>query len=106
MLGCKVVSAQCITYTYDNLGNRIARAGNCPNPSPGQVTIRYYLAKGQEANIDFVNVAGVVVLVKTLVGEEEWQEDKTDLSTMPNGVYTLRWKSKGKQITKKLLIAK
>lgn len=28
-LGCNFASAQCITYTYDNLGNRIARAGNC-----------------------------------------------------------------------------
>ncbi|MDF7820199.1 RICIN domain-containing protein [Runella sp. MFBS21] len=77
-----------------------------PNPSTGQVTVRYYLAKGHQASLDFVNVAGMVVAAKNFIGEGGWQEDKTDLSKVPSGTYTLRWQSEGKQVTKKLLIVK
>lgn len=36
----------------------------------------------------------------------DYKEDKTDLSKVPSGTYTLRWQSESQQVTKKLLIVK
>jgi hypothetical protein len=77
-----------------------------PNPNQGKVNLRYYLAKGEKANLTFVNVGGNIITQKTLVGEGVWKQDQTDLTSQPSGTYSLRFEAEGKLITRKFLIVK
>lgn len=77
-----------------------------PNPSDGKITLRYELEKGKKARLQFTNLTGSVITQKTLVGEGGWQQDQTDLSHQPNGVYLLRFEADKRTITRKFTIVK
>ncbi|WP_428667135.1 M4 family metallopeptidase [Runella sp.] len=77
-----------------------------PNPTDGMVTVKYQLAKGKKASLQFINMSGQVLVQKALLGEGGWQQDQTDLSSQPEGTYSVRLESDKQVFTRKFSIIK
>ncbi|MFN4147391.1 MAG: T9SS type A sorting domain-containing protein, partial [Runella sp.] len=77
-----------------------------PNPSGGVVVVRYYLEAGQVAKLAFSDAGGRVWHEREVKGQGRWATETTDLSWLPNGVYTLLFENSRRRVSRKLVIAK
>jgi hypothetical protein len=59
-----------------------------PNPSTGQVTLKYTLDQGEYGKVEILSVTGVMVSSVPLNGKT--QEQALDLSMLDNGIYFVR----------------
>jgi len=78
-----------------------------PNPSRGQMVVKYQLPKASNVQLQVYNVAGQ--LVKTVNEGQKpagYHQKKNNDNTMANGIYFYQLKSGNFSATKKLLIVK
>lgn len=76
-----------------------------PNPNNGEFEVGFYLASGSEGKLSVVDMEGVTVKERKIIGRGNHKE-KVSLSDSPSGTYLVRIRKGNGQEVKKVLVVR
>jgi hypothetical protein len=86
-------------------GNGLSIDQNAPNPASGLTRLDYFLPTSGSTSIELFSVTGQKVFSKALSGQEHGNHAAMiDVTTLPNGVYTVVLSSNGARVTRSMTV--
>jgi hypothetical protein len=86
-------------------GNGLSIDQNAPNPASGVTRLDYFLPTSGSTSIELFSVTGQKVFSKAINGQEHGNHAAMiDVSTLPNGVYTVVLSSNGARVTRSMTV--
>ena len=103
-----IIQKNTITQIGDNIISKNTDLSIYPNPSSGDLTIKYDVAQRSNVKIDIYDIKGI--LIKTIIDTQNQHTGKyqipVNLTELPSGIYIVNLINNEKRFSEKLVIEK